>query len=391
MAPPRRRAGDAGETAGSESRAVAPEVSLPAPGAGVLVSVFSGTGGVGNTLVTANLAAAVARLTSSRVLVVDLDLMFGDQAAVLGQQGGPTVSDLLDGEPVDLERVQDVILSTPAGVDLLAAPKEPEHADMMMPGFVIQCLELVRSRYDWIFCDTARLIQEISLSLLEMVQIPIYVLSPEVCAVKNASRWLGVMEKWGMPVERVQLLFNKVDPVDESTIEFLEEKFRKKALGRLPMESRSARDSLNRGKVLALQDERGPLGDALETVAATLAGHRRGTRGQALLLEPLDPRLTHAIQLIRLHHLRCDVLRRLVSNVQKETCWAFLVAASLVFYGWWNWRFIALILAVASSIFTVGSGWSDIHRSGACGCCCPSWATWGLWPCSSTSDSSPRI
>lgn len=253
-------------------QAVAPEVGIPRPGNGVLVSVFSGTGGVGNTFVTANLAAAVARLTGSRVLVVDLDLMFGDQLAVLGSKGGGSVSDLLDGEPVDLERIQDCIQSTPAGVDLLSAPKEPEHADMVMPGFVIQCLELMRPRYDWIFCDTARLIQEISLSLLEMVQIPIYVLSPEVCAVKNATRWLAVMEKVGMPVERVQLLFNKVEEQDASTVAFLEEKFAKKALGRLPMATRQAKDSLNRGKVLCLQEERGPLGDAVEEVAAILAG-----------------------------------------------------------------------------------------------------------------------
>ena len=76
-----------------------------------------------------------------------------------------------------------------------------------------------------------------------------------------------------MPVEKIKLLINKYeDSIDKETVDFVEEKFGKKTIGRLPMDCRSAKASLNTGKLLVLDDDICELGQSLKTVSAHVAG-----------------------------------------------------------------------------------------------------------------------
>jgi len=243
------------------------------PRCAVTIGVFSASGGCGTSLVTANLAAAIARAAGGKVLVFDLSLMFGDQAEILGLDGGPSLSDVVGTEVVDVEGLRACIQSTPAGVDVIRSPAQPEHAEVVMPGFVISCLELLRTEYDWILCDTAHLVHEGCLSLLEQVRIPIYVMTAEVLSVKNASKWFSIMQRLQMSTDAIRLLFNKYEPtVDGETVEFVRQKFGKEPLGLLPLDGRTAKASLNTGKLIVLEQPETELAKALTEAAATLTG-----------------------------------------------------------------------------------------------------------------------
>ena len=239
----------------------------------IMIGIFSGTGGVGTSLVTANMAASIKEASGDKVLVFDMDLMFGDQGEILGLKGGSSLSDVVGNEVIDIESLRGCIQSTPSGVDVLRSPAQAEHAEVVMPGFIISCLELLRYEYDYILCDTAHLIHEASLSLLDTVHIPIYLLTAEVLSVKNATRWFSIMDRINMPVEKIKLLINKYeDSIDKETVAFVEEKFGKKTIGRLPMDCRSAKASLNTGKLLVLEDDICELGQSLKAVSAHVAG-----------------------------------------------------------------------------------------------------------------------
>ncbi len=239
----------------------------------IMVGIFSGTGGVGTSLVTANIAAAIKEATNSKVLVFDLDLMFGDQGEILGLKGGSSLSDVVENEVIDIASLRECIQTTPSGVDVLRSPAQAEHAEVVMPGFIISCLELLRYEYDYILCDTAHLIHEASLSLLDTVNIPIYLLTAEVLSVKNASRWFSIMERINFPINNIQLLFNKYEEsIDQETVDFVTEKFNRKPIGLLPMDCRAAKASLNTGNLLVLENADCELAVNLKKVAAHIAG-----------------------------------------------------------------------------------------------------------------------
>ena len=73
-------------------------------GRGRVVTVFSPKGGSGKSVVSTNLAVASALHTTSRTLLIDLDLQFGDAAIMLGLAPANTLHELI-GTPATLDAV----------------------------------------------------------------------------------------------------------------------------------------------------------------------------------------------------------------------------------------------------------------------------------------------
>ena len=104
--------------------------AAPEPEHGKVITVFSPKGGTGKTAVSTNLAAAMSHYESRRVLLVDLDLQFGDTAIMLGLEPTKTIHDLTTapGE-LDAHKLYGYTTRHGAGIDVLAAPVRPEEAD----------------------------------------------------------------------------------------------------------------------------------------------------------------------------------------------------------------------------------------------------------------------
>ena len=251
-----------------------PPARAPGLCSGTIIGVFSSTGGVGTSLFSANLAAALNELSDQRVLVVDLDLMFGDQGQIFSIDSPVTMADLIGLKKLSQEAVRRCITESECGVHVLQAPKLPEHAEVLQPGTIISALELLRHDYDYIVCDTPHVIQEFNLNLLEMVQIPIYLMTPEVLSVKNAHKWFSVMRRISFPVEDVHLVFNKYEPGDHSSLDLIEENLGCHAFGSIPHDYGSAKGSLNLGNLIVRQAPQSPVGNGIRQVAGKLTGVR---------------------------------------------------------------------------------------------------------------------
>jgi pilus assembly protein CpaE len=103
-----------------------------APGAdrkdGRLICVLGPKGGTGKTLTSTNLATALA-LAGKKVLVIDLDLQFGDVALCLGLPPEKTMYDLaISGGSLDADKLADYVMTHDTGVDVLLAPARPDQA-----------------------------------------------------------------------------------------------------------------------------------------------------------------------------------------------------------------------------------------------------------------------
>ena len=69
---------------------------------GKVISVFAGKGGVGKTMLTVNLAVALAKRPDTRVAIVDADIQFGDVPLFLNLMPRTTLADVLpDAEHLD--------------------------------------------------------------------------------------------------------------------------------------------------------------------------------------------------------------------------------------------------------------------------------------------------
>ena len=104
---------------------------------GRVVTVFSAKGGVGKTTVSTNLAAELASDGATRVLLVDLDLAFGDVAIALALVPERSTADLvaMSGH-LDQQGLASVVTRHESGLDVLCAPAQPGDADRI-PGATV--------------------------------------------------------------------------------------------------------------------------------------------------------------------------------------------------------------------------------------------------------------
>ena len=85
---------------------------------GRLICVLGPKGGTGKTLTSTNLATALA-LAGQKVLVIDLDLQFGDVALCLGLPPEKTMYDLaISPGGLDDEKLRDYVMTHDTGVDV---------------------------------------------------------------------------------------------------------------------------------------------------------------------------------------------------------------------------------------------------------------------------------
>lgn len=245
-------------------RALRPEASL--------VSVFSATGGSGRSLIAANLARNLAEIAHHRVLAVDLDLMFGDLGTHLGVVTGPSLSEILMEPKLDLDTLLYAIQTGGSGVDVLRAPQRPEQAEFVQTDMIHNLLDTVCKEYDILVCDTSNQLNDLSLDLYEMSTHPILVVTPELTCVKNAVRWLDLVTRIGLGIERLRIVWNKVEAGSKPSIDFLREHYPGIPSDQLVYDRKTARACLNSGRSLEEENPGGELARSVQALAGKFVG-----------------------------------------------------------------------------------------------------------------------
>jgi pilus assembly protein CpaE len=239
-------------------------------GRGRVVTVFSPKGGTGKTVLSTNVAAYLAKRTRRRVLLIDLDLQFGDAAIMLGLDPERTMFDLVqDGGDLDPGKLVAYTTRHRSGLDVLVAPLLPEHAELVTEEKVMTLVEVAREAYDIVVVDTSPFFYGPMLALLGPTDQLLMLCGLDVPTLKNVRLSLRTLELLGFPPERTHLVLNRVVPDVGVTVKDVEE-----ALG-LPVAFEVPNDpvvapAVNRGAVPALKESESEFALAIGRVAAEL-------------------------------------------------------------------------------------------------------------------------
>ncbi len=178
---------------------------------GQVITVFSPKGGTGKTVVSTNLAAYLASKSRKRVLLIDLDLQFGDAAIMLGIDPQRTMHDLvLAPGDLDAGKLAGYTTRHRSGLDILAAPMLPEHAELVTEAKVMRLIEVAREAYDLVVIDTSPFFYGPMLALLEPTDQLLLLCGLDVPTLKNVRLSLRTLELLGFPPSRTNLVLNRV-------------------------------------------------------------------------------------------------------------------------------------------------------------------------------------
>lgn len=172
-----------------------------------VVTITSGKGGVGKTTITANLGAALAA-QRQRVVCIDADIGLRNLDVVLGLENR-IVYDLVDIVEGRCRLRQAMIRDKHnKGLYLIPAAQTRDKSAVSPSDMVRLCGEL-RPEHDWIIIDSPAGIERGFRNAIAAADQVFVVTNPEVSAVRDADRIIGLIEAEGKGP--AQLIINRIN------------------------------------------------------------------------------------------------------------------------------------------------------------------------------------
>jgi pilus assembly protein CpaE len=199
-------------------------LAVPGKATAPVVAVLGPKGGTGKTLIATNLAVALAQ-RDANVVLVDLDLQFGDIGLALGLSPERTMYDLMKaGPPFDHEKLDRHLIKHSSGVKVLIAPTRPDQASAVSIDHLRDIYASLRTMCDVVIVDTPPGFTPEVIATIDV--------SSEICMVgmldslslKNTKLGLETLDLMGYNTDHITLVLNRADsrvgitPDDVSTI-----------------------------------------------------------------------------------------------------------------------------------------------------------------------------
>src|SRR5258708_2260776 len=232
--------------------------------------VYSPQGGAGKTTVATNVAAPLMR-EGTKVLLIDCDLQFGDVGVFLNLQAQNTIVDLVHSvDDLDLELVNNVLVSHESGLKVLLGPRTPEEAEEIASENVLKLVDKLRGSFDFIVLDTASKLDDLCIGLFDLAERILIITNPTLPSVKNVRTVLNLMDQLQIDVNKGQLVFNRVNADLERAKAAIsganiEANLKRKAIATIPTDDRRVLAAINRGITVVARDR--TLSPAKELIA----------------------------------------------------------------------------------------------------------------------------
>lgn len=168
-----------------------PVAAVPLKPLGRVIAVTSGKGGVGKTFVSANLAAALAKL-GHKVLVLDADLGLANLDVVLNLYPKITLHDVFTGKA----KLEEAIVKAPGGFSVLLAGSGMVEYSRLAPEVRDDFLRIMGGlmpHYDIVLLDTGAGISDVVLFAVSLASEVLVVATPEPTSLTDAYATIKVL------------------------------------------------------------------------------------------------------------------------------------------------------------------------------------------------------
>lgn len=239
-----------------------------------IIVTTSGKGGVGKTTVTANLGMALARL-GRKVALVDADFGLRNLDLLLGLENRVvyTAVEVFTGQC----RLEQALVRDKREPGLVLLPAAQNRTkESVSPEQMQQMVSTLTESYNYILIDCPAGIEMGFKNAIAGAQEALIVTTPEIAAVRDADRVVGLLEAQG--IKNIHLIVNRLRPAmvqvnDMMSVQDVQEILAIPLIGVVPEDERVI-VSTNRGEPLVLAENPSLAGTAFDNIARRLEGQK---------------------------------------------------------------------------------------------------------------------
>lgn len=173
---------------------------------GEVIVITSGKGGVGKTTTTANIGIGLSGL-GQKVMVIDTDLGLRNLDVVMGLENRIVYNlvDVIAGSC----RLKQALIKDKRFPELYLLPSaQTKDKSSVSPEQMKKLVDELREEYDFILLDCPAGIEQGFQNAIAGAERSIVVTTPEVSAIRDADRIIGLLEASG--IKKNQLLINRL-------------------------------------------------------------------------------------------------------------------------------------------------------------------------------------
>lgn len=242
---------------------------------GTIISVFSSKGGVGGTSVSANLAVALASQHDGRTAVVDLNLQIGELGLMLNQPPRYNLTDAFVDGRMDDARLGSVLSQHESGLEVLTVATSPEIGEEITRHHLVDLFGRLAVMYDFVIVDVGRHLDDRTVEVLELSDEILLLTTLDVPAVRNASRYLAMLERLEIDRARIRLVVNRIDKRARLGLRDVESALGVDTSWAIPNDFEPVSTGIDHGTPAVLRSRRSKVAKSVRQFAESLCSGRR--------------------------------------------------------------------------------------------------------------------
>lgn len=239
-----------------------------------VISFLGCKGGIGTSFLVANLARLLAQERRGKVLVIDLDLGFGQLNYFFDVHPEHTLVELIDNlERLDNNYLQSIFCPIGDNCYLLPAPARLEEAEAINAGDLEKIIGYLKHNlgFRWVLIDCCHQLDEITMKALEFSESLMVVTGQSIPALSNAKKMLETLNLLELRELEVEVLVNFWDRQHELGLAEVENFLEKQISATITYDYKQASFSINEGKLLVDTSPRHPISGDLKLIAGKIS------------------------------------------------------------------------------------------------------------------------